>query len=278
MLTHEDRIDIVERFDDLREGSQSYDICDELLEAACDMYDDARNSPADSVCRLMSDLASVTDDTEDGHGDTVGGLRDAVVMMTAALSYLIPEQFSKTVRDSNGRHMDNKFALCVDMTPVAQCESDFAVIHVDDDEWDSFDCEERWQESASPSGSLHDFAIAMCDLAYSCKPKDGDFVLHWRDGSRVRVGDRFRTALSDFGKSEMTVAHVCVGDDTPYVYTDDGAGYPIASCEHVRDGVECTYNIASEQDEFECRRCGYNVVLREKAKFKYCPGCGRTIL
>lgn len=110
--------------------------------------------------------------------------------------------------------------------------------------------------------------------------EEGSFTLHWKNGDKVEMGQRFR-ALSVMGtrrNDALTVDSVALCDGSPraYVYCKD-TGYPIDSCEPVRDEPSDTcYNLyGNDLRGFRCSKCRKGVDIKEPV---YCPNCGRRVL
>lgn len=110
--------------------------------------------------------------------------------------------------------------------------------------------------------------------------EEGSFTLHWKNGDEVEMGQRFR-ALSVVGtrpSDVLTVDSVTLCDGSPraYVYCKD-TGYPIDSCEPVRDAPSDTcYNLnGNDLRGFLCSKCRKGVAIKEPV---YCPNCGRRVL
>ncbi len=151
-------------------------------------------------------------------------------------------------------------------------------------ECDSDPCppSDGWYSYLDKSGkdALKDLLVET--LVRAKEGKEGTFVLHWKNGERVRMGQHFipvsAVTGSREGAQEVTGVSITNGTPRAYIYSGD-VGYAVDACEPLLDGndkVETTYNLNSyASDEFYCAKC------RKKAPIEnptYCPSCGRRVL
>ncbi len=111
--------------------------------------------------------------------------------------------------------------------------------------------------------------------------EEGSFTLHWKNGDRVEMGQKFRVLPIVAGTRPddvLTVesVNICDGSPRAYVYCKS-TGYPIDSCEPVRDEPSDTcYNLlGNDLCGFCCSKCHKSVDIKEPV---YCPNCGRRVL
>ena len=135
-----------------------------------------------------------------------------------------------------------------------------------------------WEEPVSQE-DIDELLIEALGKARESE-KEGSFTLHWKNGDRVEMGQKFRVLPIVAGAHTddvLTVesVNICDGSPRAYVYCKS-TGYPIDSCEPVRDDPSDTcYNLlGNDLYGFCCSKCHKSVDIKPV----YCPNCGRRVL
>ena len=252
----------------------------------CQLRDVLDQDGVSVASALGSKVCDQPDDEEDA-------ARDFLYEVVTDLAMLAPYQMSPQAIAELVNVTPDRFTLqCRDGTPASRglfldgtCKKAVDIIGWPQPLLETLECKDAeeacygWEKPISRE-DIDKLLIEALGKARKSE-EEGSFTLNWKNGDRVEMGQKFRVLPVVAGprpNDVLTVesVNICDGSPRAYVYCKS-TGYPIDSCEPVRDDPSDTcYNLnGNSLYGFCCSKCRKSVDIEEPV---YCPHCGRRVL